>query len=105
MHSKQTPSVHLNFGPLIPKTDQETFMRLVKASEEIAKYGRAYLERGDIDDARRMMNARLAIKGMATKQPLPRMECSIIFGSHPLDETARAAALSRLKESDGETGL
>jgi len=102
---KQKSSVRLNFAPLLPDSEQETLADLVKAAEGVAKCGRAYLESGDFDDARSMMNARLIVRALAAKKYLPRMESHIVGGYHPLDEAARAAALQRLKESNGETGL
>jgi neutral trehalase len=95
--------VTLNFGPLIPKTTHETFAGMIKAAEEIAKHGRAYLESGDFDDARRMMNAKLMLQSLRAKKYLPRMASQIVGGYHPLDEAGRVEALKRLKESNGET--
>jgi len=100
MSPKPECSVSLEFSPTVPRTTAEALVTLIKACEGVAKFGRAYLLSGDLDDARRMVNAKLVLQTLGTKQQLPQMCAKIVGGHHPLDEGERLRALEALSTTD-----
>lgn len=93
--------MEINFSPAIPKTDVDTFVELIISMEDAASNGRLYLKSGNIVAARHMMNARMRLKSLGTKVPLPKMEGKIVAGIHPLTAEDRGRALTTLEERDG----
>jgi hypothetical protein len=98
--SKQECSVSVDFAKTAPRTNEETLAVLIEACEGLAKHARAYLERGDFDDARRMLNEKMTLQVLGTKQPLPSMCCLIIGGYQPLDDDGRRKTLELLNTPD-----
>jgi hypothetical protein len=105
MPSKQESDVVVDTAPSVTKTVEGTLTELIVSSEEAAKWARTYLATGSVDAARHFMNARMRLKSLGTKQPLPNLEALIVGGYDPLDEAGREKERSILKERDGQTGL
>lgn len=100
MPSDKSADVKINFGPEVPKDDPGMFALLIKASDDVARHGLAYLGSGDINDARRMLNAQMKLKTLAAKQQLPQMESRVVGGYPALDDARdeRQQAMDALNE-------
>ena len=101
----QEEDVVINRGPVIPKERAGTFVDMILASEDVARWGRRFLISGDRNDATRFMNARMVMKSMACKQPLVRIEGGICSGGHPFSDEDRQKVLILLREADEKACL
>ena len=82
----------LVFGPAVPKADHEVFVGLIKSWEVAAKLARAYLETGQLNLARQMLNVKMVLNVLETQQTLPRMDARIVAALQPLTDAARMLA-------------
>ena len=105
MEESKKSDVKIDYSPLIPKDRAATFVQLILASEDTAKWARKYLETGSLTDARQLLNARMKLKSMGCKSHLPQIEGNIVHNDHPLSDEEKETVTQLLKEADGQAGV
>lgn len=81
--------VEINTNPAVPRNNEELWLYLTKALTNGARAASDYIQTGDMNAARVLVNELLVMATCKCKSQMPRMMTAIMRGEHPLSEGER----------------